>query len=654
MKAKIIPFIFASMLVLSGCGGGNEPTSEVVPEGDGYADVLPTNIEDGLIFHAFNWTFRQILENLDAIKDAGFRTIQTNPVQQPKSGGTKWEFFYQPVSFSIATSSPLGTKEDLTNLCKEAKDRGMSIIADIVFNHMATPGMNESSKVPPIDPEIEQYEPYIYQHENECFHRVEKSSGSGAVTQLYPGLPDLNTANEHVQERALALLKECIDVGIDGFRFDAAKHIETPEDPQYPSSFWDNTLEKAKTYYVSKNPGKSLYAYGEILNDPEGNRNISLYTKYMKVTDNTYISDVNNYFTGKKVEKALNATYGKNTSASNLITWVESHDTYTSGETHIGDKKTIREWSLIASRKDTSSLYFARIDDNATVGKVASYIYEDEHIAYANRFHNRFVHFDEYQSGIDGSVYLNERVKDNVGGAFLVDPSSKANTREITFAHLPDGDYFDQVSAKYVKVKDHKGTIDFDDYGIVFLTPSKNELLPVYTPSVRSGGFVKNFDLEVELKNVKDATYKVNDGAAVQFADKFTVKIGEGAADRSVTNVTINFTNNGKESSRTLSFKKIVLLDGGFNIINFKPSYVTDYEIYIWAWSTSASWNQNYEYNNEKEILLIKDYTNLTGFLVALFAKGYVITKTTEWDKNCIKQTADIHPSDLYFDAAIF
>lgn len=654
MKAKIVPFIFASMLVLSGCGGGNEPTSEVIPEGDGYVDVLPTKIEDGLIFHAFNWTFNQILENLDAIKDAGFRTIQTNPVQQPKSGGTKWEFFYQPVSFSIAANSPLGTKQELTNLCSAANERGMSIIVDIVFNHMATPGMNESSKVPPIDPEIEQYEPYIYQHESECFHRVESSTGSGAVTQLYKGLPDLNTANEHVQKRALSLLKECIDVGVDGFRFDAAKHIETPEDPQFASSFWVNTLEAAKEYYHTKHKDKDLYAYGEILNDADGNRSISLYTKYMKVTDNSYIADVNTYFTGKKAQKAVDARYGKDTEAKNLVTWVESHDTFTSGGTHIGDKKTIREWSLIASRKDTTSLYFARIDDNFTVGKVASYVYEDEHIAYANRFHNRFVHFDEYQSVVDTSIYLNERIKDNVAGAFLVDPSSKANTKEIEFPHLPDGDYFDQVSTKYVKISNHKGTIEFDDYGIVFLTPSKNSLLPVYTPSVRSGGYTKNFDLSVELKNCSDASYTIDNGNPIAFTDTFSVKIGEGIADRAFTKVVISFTNNGKQSTRTISLQKIVLVSGGFNIINFKASYLNDYEVYIWAWSTSNSYNKNYEYNSEKGVLLIKDYNNLTGFLVALYTKGYTISNLNEWDKNCIKQTADIHPSDIYYDAMNF
>lgn len=105
-------------------------------------------------------------------------------------------------------------------------------------------------------------------------------------------MPDLDTSNPVIQEKCLNLLKECIDVGVDGFRFDAAKHIETPTDEKYASSFWDNTLEVAKSYYAEKNPGKELYAYGEILNDCGGGRNVSSYTKYMDVTDNSFISEI--------------------------------------------------------------------------------------------------------------------------------------------------------------------------------------------------------------------------------------------------------------------------------------------------------------------------------------------------------------------------
>ena len=59
------------------------------------------------------------------------------------------------------------------------------------------------------------------------------------------------------------------EFGFDGFRFDAAKHIETEKDKNYGSSFWSNTLGVAKDYYKEKT-GNELFAYGEILNEVEG------------------------------------------------------------------------------------------------------------------------------------------------------------------------------------------------------------------------------------------------------------------------------------------------------------------------------------------------------------------------------------------------
>ena len=52
-------------------------------------------------------------------------------------------------------------------------------------------------------------------------------------------LPDLDTSHPVVQETILDYWHECIDAGIDGFRIDAAKHIETKYDGEYASDFWD-------------------------------------------------------------------------------------------------------------------------------------------------------------------------------------------------------------------------------------------------------------------------------------------------------------------------------------------------------------------------------------------------------------------------------
>ena len=264
---KLLCIMLALLIAaaLTGCGDRGSETTDFE---DTYVDALPENAADGLTLHAFNWTYREIETNLEAIRDAGFKNVLTMPVQQPKGGGSAWWAFYQPLSFSIGDSSALGTKEELASLCAKAEEYGICILADIVVNHMATTDDEgkEPDGTPTVSPAVEAYEPRIYANRNEdtdgtglTFHHNKNAAGSGSETQYYAygNLPDLNTANPYVQERVLALLEECIDAGIDGFRFDAAKHVETSADPDYPSDFWENTLEEAKKYYQNKT-GKNL------------------------------------------------------------------------------------------------------------------------------------------------------------------------------------------------------------------------------------------------------------------------------------------------------------------------------------------------------------------------------------------------------------
>ncbi|MBO4818521.1 MAG: hypothetical protein J5528_00125, partial [Firmicutes bacterium] len=254
---KYICLLLAALMVLAftACGkSGGKKLPEFEDFEDSYIDALPENAEDGLTLHAFIWTYREITANLENIANAGFKNVLTMPVQQPKSGGSQWWAFYQPLSFSIGDNSTLGTKADLEELCAEAEKYGICILADIVVNHLATTDDEgkEEDGTPMVSPLVADYEPLIYANRNEdvdgiglTFHHNRNASGSGAETQVYAygNLPDLNTSNPYVQQRMLDLLKECIDAGIDGFRFDAAKHVETPSDPDYPSDFWDDTLE---------------------------------------------------------------------------------------------------------------------------------------------------------------------------------------------------------------------------------------------------------------------------------------------------------------------------------------------------------------------------------------------------------------------------
>ena len=110
-KRVVLPLLFS--LLISGLVGCNNPSSSSNEEEKTYEDKLASSCQEGVILHAFNWSFDTIKDNLKAIKEAGYTTVQTSPVQQPRGGGANWWALYQPVSFSIATSSTLGNKQDL-------------------------------------------------------------------------------------------------------------------------------------------------------------------------------------------------------------------------------------------------------------------------------------------------------------------------------------------------------------------------------------------------------------------------------------------------------------------------------------------------------------------------------------------------------------
>ena len=663
-KRFVFSSIFAALLMaLSACKVTPEPEPEPLDEDpDGYVDVLPEN-NDGNILQAFCWTFNQIKENIPAIAEAGFKVVQTSPVQQPKNGGSTWWAFYQPLSFSIADNSALGTKEDLRELCETAEEYGVSVICDIVFNHLANINDNEKEAdgTPKVSPAVAAYEPYIYEHRNDngssaTFHHNPHASGSGAVTQVYAygGLPDLNTANPYVQERALALLKECIDVGVDGFRFDAAKHIETPNDPQYASDFWPNTLGVAKEYYTEKT-GKELIAYGEVLNDAEGGRSNSDYTQFMKITDNTYISGIYSALIGKNYQRAIDASYGKTTAPGNLVTWAESHDTYVDSSSHIGDTKIGKEWAIISSRKDTVSMFLARSDANANVGKVESYYFENIAVGAINRFHNRFIHYEE-NPHLETDIYVNERYQDNkTSGAILVNLSTDPGEREINFSHLGTGVYYDQITGEKVEVRNNKAKVTFSTNGLVILTKSKNAARVYVEVNTRGGTFAESTSMKITPHNASEAYYTINGGEHIAITEQVTISLGNDVDENNQVTVVVHASNDQFTVERTYVFTKVELVPGYFNILNLKPSYFEDYEVYYWHWKkgVDGTWSKNYIVQDG--VMLI-DFSGVdsTAFLFATFPKGYTITVINAWDENYIKQSADINISDNYYDASNF
>lgn len=647
-----------------------EKPQESVPElpalkefADTYEDSLPENAADGLTLHAFNWTYHEIMINLENIRNAGFKNVLTMPVQQPKGGGSAWWAFYQPLSFSIGDNSALGSKEELEALCREADKYGICILVDIVVNHMANidDDAKEADGTPTVLPAVAEYEPKIYNNRNEdvdgigvTFHHNKNAKGSGEDTQVYAygNLPDLDTSNPYVQERVLALLTECIDAGVDGFRFDAAKHVETEQDPDYPSDFWDNTLEKAKDYYREQT-GKELYAYGEILGEPSG-RTLSSYTDHMRITDDGFTSQFKSAFAQKDPNRVLNALL-KGGDATKLIAWVESHDEYVSSNTHYSDVRVAKFWSVIAAKKGLGGLYLARPNDELVVGQIGSYAFESEYVAVSNRFHNRFYAADSFES-VDGTCYINEKIAPDDQGVLIlnvgaVDPEAIV---EIAVPHLEDGVYYDSLTGNPVEVRDHVARVQFEANGLAVVTRSK-DLHPQLAVSERDCSFAGEKIITLKTRNCEEAYYYFNGDASDThpFTNETEVPVHEhvkdGKADLSVV------VRTGKNTfEQTFTYTQIQLLEGGFNLINIDEKYLNgEYELYIWSWSPGR-WSKDYEI---RDGIMVVDTTGMTGFLVAAFEKGYEIADVNNWDSNVIKQSTDIKGDLLtlgFFDMSGF
>ena len=650
------------------------PLTTVEEDPDSYVEELPSATKDGNILQAFCWTYNDVKKQLPYIKDAGFKTVQISPVQVPKSSGSSWWAFYQPLSFTIADGdeSPLGTKAELEAMCAEAETYGISVIADIVFNHMAniSDDDKEADGTPKVAPQVENYEPDIYAQRNNStnptFHHYAPSTGCGSETQVYPygGLPDLNTGNELVQERCYSLLKECIDVGIDGFRFDAAKHIETPDDPEYESNFWPETLGKAKTYYRGLT-GKDLFAYGEILGKPVG-RSIDVYTKLMNVSEGSYGPDIERGLLALNATDIKNSSYGQSTSVSNMVSWLESHDSYL-GETVLSDSYIGREWAVLANRKNSTCMFLARPEttkadsgqDNATVGIIYDYFFRDEAVGAVNRFHNRFIGAEESQ-GVDGTIYFNERYSSEDKGAIVLD-TAKSSKIIVEFEHLGTDVYYDQLTGKSVTVRDGHATVELNKEGVAILTKSKNQPRPTFEISEHGGLFADNKTVKVEYNPyVTEATYQINDGATVAFTSGSEITFTKDQTVLNTVKLTINVKNSQYEISEDFYYSHVELVPGYFNIVNVNPAKLDTehYTLYMWSWGGDDNGHWSKEFTAQGNSILVADslISTKTGIIIAVFeGQNYEVENINKWDSHAISQTTDIAGSVIeqgYYDGS--
>ncbi|MFZ3589185.1 alpha-amylase family glycosyl hydrolase [Bacillus sp. DJP31] len=179
------------------------------------------DINDPRAYHGGD--LKGVTDKLDYIKEMGFTAIWLTPIVKNEEKGYHgyWtEDFYE-------VEEHFGTLEDVKTLVKEAHNRDIKVILDLVVNHTGYqhPWLNDPKKAD-------------WFHEKKDITNWDNQDNV-ENGQLF-GLPDLAHENQEVEKYLLDMAKWWItETDIDGYRLDTVRHV--------PKSFWEKFSSEVKS-----------------------------------------------------------------------------------------------------------------------------------------------------------------------------------------------------------------------------------------------------------------------------------------------------------------------------------------------------------------------------------------------------------------------
>ena len=481
---------------------------------------LPNRIEDGVILHCFDWKFTQIQAELENIARAGFNAIQTSPVQPNltiNNAQRIWYDVYRPWGFRIANTG-LGTKQELINLCNAAHQYGIKVIVDVVANHTTS-----------YNSELNSADSY-WQNTSHYHMRggVWDYGNREAITQGDIGMYDIRTEDSDNQQQIKSYVQELKEAGVDGIRWDAAKHIGLPSEGD---NLWRVVLDS------------EMFNYGEILGQPVNGSSalFNEYLQYMSVTDDRYSTDklLKSFKDGNV--PTVGSVLGAEVNTKKMVYWGESHDTRSNtgsvGVSLNTDQNVVdRAYALAASHNGIPALYLSRPTaspaNNAQTATKGSTHFTDPEVAEVNKFHNRLAGQEESYAASNG---VGASCRN--GGAILVKGNGSGNvTATNAGGKTAPGTYQDAITGNVFTVTSSQITGTIGNKGIAVIYPMATT--PSVTLSPDGGNFFsETLDVTATLFNATSGWVRIGNGAQQNFSGNTkTLTIGNGMNfDESVT-----------------------------------------------------------------------------------------------------------------------
>lgn len=330
---KLLTFILLTFLLL-GCAPTPTATVPSTPTPDSVQTAAPTPETDSahwwneavfyeIFVRSFNDSdgdgigdFNGITQKLDYLEELGINAIWLMPIHpSPSYHG------YDVLNY-YAVNPDYGTMDDFKNLLKEAHQRDIRIIIDLVLNHTSDQHpffMNANSS-----PDSQYRDWYIWSETpGDHWHQ---GNGGYYYGYFWSGMPDLNYRNAEVTEQMYKMTNYWLqDIGIDGFRIDAAKHL-IEEGNKLENT--DSTHEWFKDFYtLYKSEFPNAYTIGEVYG-----AGAFLATKYKEQLDHIFnfeiASGIINSVNGES-NTSINSAWSftlKDISDGDYATFLTNHD----------------------------------------------------------------------------------------------------------------------------------------------------------------------------------------------------------------------------------------------------------------------------------------------------------------------------------------
>ena len=263
--------------MLCGCGSSNTTSEESVPEPPVTGEVsvftealrcdAPTEGNDRVFYEIFVGSFsdsdgdgtgdiRGIIERFDYLNDGnpnsgyslGVEGIWLSPIFKSPS------YHKYDVQDYYAIDEDFGTEDDLKELIALCHERGVKLILDLPINHTSDrcewfKAFTEARKTGDTDSEYHDF-----------YSVGESVSADGKVFNAIRGteqfyecnfsgdMPELDFNNAAVVQAVTDIAEHYLDMGVDGFRFDAAKYIFLGEE-QKNIDFWNSYIGGLEAKY---------------------------------------------------------------------------------------------------------------------------------------------------------------------------------------------------------------------------------------------------------------------------------------------------------------------------------------------------------------------------------------------------------------------